>query len=371
MDRFVWAEIDLGAIAHNFREIKKCIKGGAKLCAVVKANAYGHGAVPVAHKALEAGAYYLAVATVSEALELRAAGITAPILILGIVPAEAAGALVEQDITQTVCDFGLAEAISKEAVGRGKRARIHLKVETGMGRIGVRPEEAVALAKKIVTLPSLELEGMFSHFAAADEADKSFVHEQLALFRHAIDGMEEAGIHIPLKHIAESAAILEIPEAHFDMVRAGIITYGLYPAPNVRHTIELRPAMKLVTRIVQLKKISAGTSIGYGREFVAARDSLIATLPIGYADGYIRAYKNFHVDIGGQLAPIAGRVCMDQTMIDVTDVEGVAVGDEVILFGSDAVTIDDAARHLQTINYEITCLISSRVPRVNIQRQGD
>ena len=371
MDRFVWAEIDLGAIAHNFREIKKCIKGGAKLCAVVKANAYGHGAVPVAHKALEAGAYYLAVATVSEALELRAAGITAPILILGIVPAEAAGALVEHDITQTVCDFGLAEAISKEAVGRGKRARIHLKVETGMGRIGVRPEEAVALAKKIVTLPSLELEGMFSHFAAADEADKSFVHEQLALFRHAIDGMEEAGIHIPLKHIAESAAILEIPEAHFDMVRAGIITYGLYPAPNVRHTIELRPAMKLVTRIVQLKKISAGTSIGYGREFVAARDSLIATLPIGYADGYIRAYKNFHVDIGGQLAPIAGRVCMDQTMIDVTDVEGVAVGDEVILFGSDAVTIDDAARHLQTINYEITCLISSRVPRVNIQRQGD
>ena len=365
VDRFVWAEIDLGAIAHNFREIKKCIKGGAKLCAVVKANAYGHGAVPVAHKALEAGAYYLAVATVSEALELRAAGITAPILILGIVPAEAAGALVEHDITQTVCDFGLVEAISKEAVGRGKRARIHLKVETGMGRIGVRPEEAVALAKKIVTLPSLELEGMFSHFAAADEADKSFVHEQLALFRHAIDGMEEAGIHIPLKHIAESAAILEIPEAHFDMVRAGIITYGLWPSREVSHPIHLRPAMKLAAKIAFVKNVHIGESIGYGRQFVAVRESRIATLPLGYADGYIRAYgRKGQVEICGKRAPLAGRVCMDQVMVDVTDIPEAKTGDEAVLFGSGMLTADEAADWLGTINYEVTCLISERVPRV-------
>ncbi|MBQ1914321.1 MAG: alanine racemase [Selenomonadaceae bacterium] len=364
-NRAVWAEINLGAVAHNFREIKKCIKGGAKLCAVVKANAYGHGAVPVAHKALEAGAYYLAVATVPEALELRGAGITAPILILGIVPEEAACELVEHNITQAVCDMGLAKAISAEAVRQGKCARVHLKVETGMERIGVRPEEAISMAKEIFSLPHVELEGLFSHFAAADEKDKSYVQEQLALFRRTIDGIEGQGIRIPLKHIAESAAILEIPEAHFDMVRAGIIEYGLWPSAEVSHPVELRQAMKLQARVAFLKTVHPGESIGYGRQFVASRESRIATLPIGYADGYIRAYgPKGEVEIHGRRVPIAGRVCMDQVMVDVTDLPEVQVGDIATLFGSETLTIDEAAKWLGTINYEVTCLVSGRVPRI-------
>ena len=362
--RDVRAEIDLAAIRHNLTEIRRHINPAAKLCAVVKANAYGHGAIEVAKVAVACGAEFLAVATVAEGLELRRADFKLPILILGLIPSSAAEVVVANNLTATVADFELAEKISSAAVNLRQRAKVHLKVETGMGRIGATPDAAIILAEKISRLPNVELEGMFSHFADADNDDRTFTRRQIEIFRSTAQRIKAAGVAIKIFHLAESAAALDIPDAHFDMVRSGIITYGLYPAPNVRRTIELRPAMKLVARIVQLKKIPAGVSIGYGREFVAERESLIATLPIGYADGYIRAYKNFHADVGGQLAPIAGRVCMDQTMLDVTDIDGVKVGDEVILFGSDAVTIDDAARHLQTINYEVTCLISSRVPRI-------
>ncbi|MBR3748055.1 MAG: alanine racemase, partial [Selenomonadaceae bacterium] len=295
---------------------------------------------------------------------LRQAGFDVPILILGLIPHDAAKIVVENNLTATVADFDLAEKISVAAVKLDKCAKIHLKLETGMGRIGVNPAVAVELAKKISALPNIELEGMFSHFADADSPDKTFTRQQIKIFSDVAEKIRSTGVTIKILHLAESAAILEMPEAHFDMVRSGIISYGLYPSDDVRRTIELKPAMKLVARVARLKKIPAGTLIGYGREFVAQRDSIIATLPIGYADGYIRAYKNFHVEIRGKLAPIAGRVCMDQTMIDVTDIDGVKIGDEVILFGSDAISIDDAARHLNTINYEVTCLISSRVQRI-------
>ncbi len=359
--RDVYAEIDLGAIRHNLTEIRRRVK--SKLCAVVKANAYGHGAVQVARVAVECGADFLAVATVDEGLELRRAGFVEPILILGLIPLTAAQVVVENNLTQTVADMSLAEKLSAAAVELNKVARVHLKIETGMGRIGADPKVAVDLAKKISALPNVELEGLFSHFADADSPDRTFTRRQIELFADTAEKIRASGVAIKIRHLAESAAILDIPEAHFDMCRAGIITYGLYPSDDVRRTIELRPAMKLVARVAWLKKIPAGTSIGYGREFVAQRDSVIATLPIGYADGYIRAYKNFRVDIGGQLAPVAGRVCMDQTMIDVTGLD-VHVGDEVILFGSDAISIDDAARHLNTINYEVTCLVAERVPRI-------
>lgn len=364
--RDVRAEIDLDAVRHNFTEIRRRINPASKLCAVVKANAYGHGALEVSKVAVECGTDFLAVATVDEGLELRRAGFGLPILILGLIPHEAARAVVDNDLTQAVADFALAEKISVAAAGLGKVAKIHLKLETGMGRIGIAADKAVALASEISRLPNVELEGLFSHFADADSSDRTFTNRQIKIFKDVADKILAAGIGIKIRHIAESAAALDIPEAHFDMVRSGIINYGLYPSADVRRTIELKPAMKLVAKIVYLKKIAAGVSIGYGREFVAARDSLIATLPLGYADGYIRAYKGFRVDVRGQLAPIAGRVCMDQTMIDVTDVEGVALGDEVILFGSDLVTIDAAARHLNTINYEVTCLVSARVPRIFI-----
>ncbi|MBR2520126.1 MAG: alanine racemase [Selenomonadaceae bacterium] len=362
--RDVYAEIDLDAIRHNFSEIRRHIKPTSKLCAVVKANAYGHGAIQVSKIAVDCGAEFLAVATVEEGLELRQAGFDVPILILGLIPHDAAKIVVENNLTATVADFDLAEKISVAAVKLDKCAKIHLKLETGMGRIGANPAVAVELAKKISALPNIELEGMFSHFADADSPDKTFTRQQIKIFSDVAEKIRSAGVTIKILHIAESAAILEMPEAHFDMVRSGIISYGLYPSDDVRRTIELKPAMKLVARVAWLKKIPAGTSIGYGREFVAQRDSIIATLPIGYADGYIRAYKNFHVEIRGKSAPIAGRVCMDQTMIDVTDIDGVKIGDEMILFGSDAISIDDAARHLNTINYEITCLISSRVQRI-------
>jgi alanine racemase len=362
--RDVYAEINLDAIRHNLTEIRRHINPASKLCAVVKADAYGHGAVEVSKIAVECGADFLAVATVEEGLELRRAGFKLPILILSLISSRAAEVVAENNLTATVADFEIAEKISAAAVKLDKPIKVHLKIETGMGRIGIAPDNAVELAQKISNLPNVELEGLFSHFADADSADRTFTNQQIKIFSDVAEKIRAAGVAIKIHHLAESAAILDIPDAHFDMVRAGIITYGLYPSDDVRKTIALRPAMKLVARVAFLKKIAAGTSIGYGREFVAERDSVIATLPIGYADGYIRAYKNFHVEIRGQLAPIAGRVCMDQTMIDVTDIDGVKVGDEVILFGSDLISIDDAAKHLHTINYEITCLVSARVERI-------
>ncbi len=366
MFRDACAEINREAIRHNLTEIRRHISPAAKLCAVVKANAYGHGAIEVSKIAAECGADFLAVATVDEGLELRRANFHLPILILGIVPENSVEVLVENRLTPTVVDFGFAKKLSAAAVKFDTTAKVHLKVETGMGRIGVSPEEVVELAKKIHALPNIEIEGIFSHFADADSADKTFTRRQIEIFSSATKKIQEAGIEIKIRHIAESAAILEIPEAHFDMVRSGVITYGMYPSTEVKHTIELKPAMKFKAKVVYLKKISAGTSTGYGRQFVAERDSVIATLPVGYADGYIRAYAGFHAEIRGSLAPIAGRVCMDQFMLDVTDIPGVKIGDEVILFGSEKITAEDAARHLNTINYEVTCLVSERVPRIYI-----
>ncbi len=364
-NRAAWAEVNLGAIRHNYEAIKSCITGGAKLCAVVKADAYGHGAIPVARVAVECGASYLAVATLSEAVELRQAGFTTPILLLGVVLPEDAKDLVDYDVTQVVCQLPLAEAISREAVRQGKTAKVHLKVETGMGRIGVRPEEIGALAGAVRELPGIEIEGMFSHFAMADVKDKAYTKGQLAKFRQALEAVKAAGVELKIRHIAESAAILEIPEAHFDMVRAGIIQYGMWPSAEVSHPIDLQPAMKLCSKVVFLKTLHKGESIGYGRTFIAERESRIATLPIGYADGYIRAYGHGGcVVIRGQRAPIAGRICMDQVMVDVTDIPGVEVGDVATLWGSDTLTVDEAAGWLDTINYELPCLVSKRVPRV-------
>ena len=364
-NRAAWAEIDLRALRHNYEEIKKNIRGGVKLCAVVKADAYGHGAVAVARVAVEAGASYLAVATLGEAIELREAGFTTPILLLGLVLPDEARDIVDYDVTQVVCELPLAEAISREAVRQHKVAKVHLKVETGMGRIGIRPEEIGALAAKVKALPNIEIEGMFSHFAMADSKDKTYTKGQLAKFEQALEAVKAAGVTLKLRHIAESAAILEIPEAHYDMVRAGVIQYGMWPSDEVTHPIELRPVMKLCAKVVFLKTLHKGESIGYGRQFIAARESRIATLPLGYADGYIRAYGNGgSVSFGGRRATIAGRVCMDQVMVDVTDLPDVEEGDTAVLFGDDDITADEAAGWLNTINYEVTCLVSPRVPRV-------
>ena len=365
--RAAWVEIDLGAIAHNYKEIRKHMQPDAKLCAVVKADAYGHGAIAVARKAIAAGAEYLAVATISEAMKLREAGFTTPLLILGLTKPDSSFDIVDAELTQTVCRIDLVQALSAEAVAQGKRVKVHLAVDTGLGRIGVHPAEAADFARVITAMPGIELEGVFSHFALADITDKTFSIEQIRRFQEACDAIAAAGIEVPIRHIAESAAILDLPDVHFDMVRAGILQYGLWPSDEVTHPLQLRPAMKFCARIVYIKTIPPGTSIGYGRNFIAARESRIATISVGYADGYLRAYKGGFVEVRGKRAPIAGRICMDQCMIDVTDIPEAKLGDIVTLFGSETLTADDLARLANTISYEVLCLVSKHVSRIYVE----
>lgn len=363
--RAVWAEVDLKALEENIKNIKSCIKNNAKWCAVVKADAYGHGAIAVARKVIEQGADYLAVAVLSEAVELREAGITTPILILGASPVEAADTIVDYNITQVVFTKEQAESLSLAARRRQKNVKVHMAVDTGMSRIGVRPEVAGEFAKAVAAMPNVELEGMFSHFALADAVDKTFAYKQLDNFKLAIKKTEDAGVKIAIKHIANSAAILEMPEAHFDMVRAGIILYGLWPSDEVKHVIDLKPIMELKAQIVYLKELHPGESISYGCTFTAQRESKIGTLPLGYADGYTRMFSGkAQVEYNGQRAPIAGRICMDQCMVDLTDISGIKQGDAVILYGGTGPSLDEAASWLGTINYELPCMLSPRVPRI-------
>jgi alanine racemase len=366
--RPVWAEVNLGAIAHNIREIRKLIQPGTKLMAVVKADAYGHGAIPVARVALASGAQYLAVAILDEALALRREGITAPILILGHTPPEQACILVEYDLTQTVFSLEVARAISAAAETAGKIVRVHIKVDTGMGRIGVFPDEAPEFAEAISRLPGIFIEGVYTHMACADEQDKAYTRWQFDRFKEAVAGIEARGLTIPLKHVANSATTLDLPEMHLDMVRTGIVLYGLWPSHDVRRVIDLRPAMQLKTRVAYVKQVPAGTSISYGRKFTTNSPSIIATLPLGYADGWSRLLSNkAEVLIHGQRAPLVGRVCMDQCMVDVTRIPGVRPGDEVVLFGVQGeqfLPVEEVASHMGTINYEMVCLISKRVPRI-------
>lgn len=366
----VWAEIDLGAIAHNVKEIRKITASSTKICAVVKADAYGHGAVAVAKAALEAGADQLAVAIISEAIELRKGGVASSILVLGYTPECQAEIVAEYDITQTIFSMDLAQALSEAAVASGKLINVHIKVDTGMSRIGIRPEDAGTFSAAVSKLPNLRIEGVFSHFAASDSNDKSFTYEQYQQFTQALQYIEEAGISIPIRHIANSGAILDLPQMHLDMVRAGIILYGLWPSDEVEKTIDLRPAMKLKTQIAFIKEIPSNTSISYGRTYFTDKPSRIATLPVGYADGWSRLLANkASVFLKQEWAPLVGRVCMDQCMIDVTHISRVMPGEEVLLFGGNDLPVEKIAEWMGTINYEIVCIVGKRVPRVYINKE--
>lgn len=369
--RPAWAEVDLRAIAHNVRELIRVKDPRARMMAVVKANGYGHGAVPVARTALAAGAEWLGVAILNEALELRRAGLTAPILVLGFTPPEQADEVVMNGISQTVYTVEAARTLSEAASRAGRPAMIHLKVDTGMGRIGVTPDDdGLAVARAMAALPGLTLEGIFTHFATADAADKTYARLQFARFIDFLARLEAAGLRFQIRHAANSAALMELPETHLDLVRAGIAIYGLYPSDEVERRFDLRPAMSVKARVAHVKRVPAGTGIGYGRTFVTERPSVVATIPVGYADGYPRSLSSRgFVVIGGRRAPVIGRVCMDQFMIDVTDVPGVGPGDEVVLLGRQgdaAVSADDLARLEGTINYEVVCDFTARVPRVYI-----
>jgi alanine racemase len=370
--RPVWEEINLDNLVHNIRSIRK-ISNCDEIIAVVKADAYGHGAIDIVSELIENGADSLAVAVISEAVELRKVGIEAPILILGFTSPAHFSELLKYDVEQSVFSYDYAELLSKESGKNFKKAKIHICVDTGMGRIGFLPnEESIREVYKISTLPNIKIEGIFSHFSTADETDKSYSIEQMKKFDYFCERLNELGIFLGKKHIGNSAAAIDLPNSHFNAIRPGIVLYGYYPSNEVdRNQIELKPVMQLKTNIVHIKKVPKDFSVGYGRSFITKKESVIATLPVGYADGYTRALNGkAKVIVKGEFSPVVGKICMDQCMIDVSHIKNVSIGDEVILIGSSGdkkFDADDMAEVLGTINYEVICMISRRVPRVYIK----
>lgn len=366
----VYAEINLDAIIHNFHEINNWIGPDCKIMGVIKADGYGHGAVAVAKILVEEKVDVLAVAMINEAVALRKYGMKLPIMILGYTADEQLGDLVKYDIIQTVFSLEMAQMISDIATGMGKTATIHIKMDTGMGRIGFAPDaKALEDITKIYQLPNICVEGLFTHFSSADEEDKETTNKQIQLFEQFRENLERSGISIPIYHAANSAGAMEVPGAHYNLVRTGIALYGLYPSEEVCHTtLALTPALSLISNVIFVKEVPENTPISYGGTYVTKRPTKIATIPVGYGDGYARALSSKgRVIIHGQYAPIIGRVCMDQFMVDVTDIEGVSVRDEAILIGKQGaceITVEEIARHMNTINYEVVCQIGKRVPRV-------
>lgn len=369
--RAVWAQIDLDAAAHNMRQIRKHVGPDVKIAAVVKANAYGHGSVELAKTFAENGADCFAVSSLDEAVELRRyAHIDKEIFILGHTDARRTEELLTYDIEPAVFNLKNAEFFSQEAQRLGKTLRVHIAVDTGMSRVGFQVNEfSVSEIKAIAALPNIEIRGMFTHFAVSDIKDKTFTREQYGHFRWMCKRMEEEGIHIALRHCCNSAAALELPEYYCDMVRPGIIMYGCEPSPDVDiKPYDLRPVMSLRCCIAHVKLIDAGATVSYGRHYTAPLRRKIATLPVGYADGYSRILSG-KVDVlyHGHRVPQVGAICMDQCMIDVSGEANVHAGDEVVLFGRQGdsfIPIEEIAAACGTINYEIMCNISRRVPRV-------
>jgi len=369
-----WAEVDLDAIAHNVREIRRITNKKSEIMGVVKADAYGHGVMEVVRTILENGATCLAVSMLDEAIQLRKNGIDVPILILSYTDPVRVAEIIEYRVTQAVFSHDLAKALSDEAVRQKKNVKIHIKIDTGMTRVGFMPGySAIKNVVEISKLPRLIVEGLFTHFASADEKDKSYTYMQFERFMGICSELNRIGVYIPIKHVANSAAIIEFPEMHLNMVRPGIIQYGMYPSDEVdSNKIDLKPAMTLKANVILIKEVEKNTSISYGRVFTTNRESKIATIPIGYADGYTRLLTGKgQVLINGEMAPVVGKICMDQCMVDVTDLKGdVSVGDEVVLFGMQGdkeIRVEDIARRIGTINYEIVCIIGKRLPRVYLK----
>ncbi len=364
--RPTYAHIDLSAIKDNIREIKKVIPSSTKFMAIVKANAYGHGAVEVSKAAEESGADYLGVATLGEALEIRAASVRTPILVLSETPQQYVERLIDASVTQTVYTLEMAQALSDTARQKGKKAKIHIKIDTGMGRVGVLHKQAVELICKINDLPNVFIEGVFTHFSKADDKKSSFTDKQFKIFTDIIAKLKGLGIDPPIKHAANSAAAILYPHTRLDMVRIGIAMYGLYPFVKGRK-IKIRPALSFKSKVIYLKKVPPGTTLSYGGTFVTKKNTCIATLPVGYADGFFRSMSNKgSVLIKGKKYPIVGRVTMDMTLADVKN-DKIEIGDEAVLIGSQknkSISADEIAGLDNTINYEVICSIGKRVPRV-------
>ena len=366
----IYARIDLDALEHNIEGIKKCKSDDAMLMGVVKAGAYGHGADMVAHELEDMGFDWLAVATADEGIELRNSGIKAPILVLGYCDACQYPELIEWDITPTIYTYDMAKSLDQIAKSAGKTVNIHIKIDSGMSRIGFLVEEkTVETIQAIHAMEYLNIQGIFTHFACADTKDKSHVEQQITKFRWMIDQLKRVGISPDICHCSNSASIMELSTEHMNMVRAGIILYGLYPSDEVSmDVLDLKPVMSLYSHVVHLKEVEAGTTVGYGATYEAKKRTKIATIPVGYADGYPRSLSNkASVLIRGKRAPIIGRICMDQFMVDVTDIPEVDMGDVVTLIGCDGddiLSVEEISEMAGSFNYEFICDVSWRVPRV-------
>jgi alanine racemase len=372
--RPAWVEVNLSHLGHNIRAVQGKLAPGTDIIGIIKADGYGHGAVAVAQVLRENGITAFGVATLDEAVALRDAGAGEDIVILGLTPSLYADILAEYRLTPVVMAHENAEAISRAAEKAGRTLDAYLAVDTGMGRIGLLAHDLTTIeeVRRISSLSHLKVKGIFSHFATADAADKRFARHQEQLFLAYAEAMRTAGIPVASRTMANSAAVMELPSTHFEAVRPGIVLYGCYPSAEVDPAaLPILPAMSVKAAIVRLAKVPPGFSVGYGRRFVAERESLIATLPLGYADGLPRPYSPLgHVLVRGCVAPLAGNICMDQCMVDVTDVPGVSLGDEVLLMGSDgthAILADDIAAATGTINYEVVCAFGQRLPRIYVR----
>ena len=364
--RSTWAEIDLRAIEHNYAQVRKAVGRDTNIMVVVKANAYGHGTVEVATVLEKLGADYLGVATMDEAVRLRDHGVKTPILVLGSILPDEIKPAIERDITLTICSLDLIEAISRRA-GESGKVKVHIKIDTGMGRIGVWHEEAVDFIKRLSKEKNIIMEGIYTHFSSAGR-DDFFTGYQIEAFEKLLSDLEKNWINIPLRHAANSIATVDFKRSHQNLVRPGLIIYGMYPKHTFPKLIKLKPALSLKTRIVFIKETPPGRSISYGRTYITQHQTRIATLPIGYADGYSRNLSNrAEVLVRGQRASVVGKVTMDQTMIDIGHIKGARVGDEVVLIGKqgrEEIRAEKLARLAGTIAYETVCGISNRVPRV-------
>ncbi len=378
--RRTWAEIDLDAVKQNFQAVRRAVNPNAKVCCVVKADAYGHGAVRMAQEYEALGADWFAVSNLEEALQLRLSGIAKPILVLGFTPAEQAKALAEHHISQCVYSSDYAEELSRHAQEAGVTVKIHVKVDTGMSRLGFyfqdinRDEATVQEVKAACTLPGLYPEGIFTHFAVSDggKDGDAFTMRQFGCFKEMIEALLREDVEFEVRHCANSAAIFDYPLSHLDMVRAGIVIYGLSPSGELRNRPALSPALSLRSVVSHVKTVKPGATVSYGRDFTADREMKIATVPVGYADGYPRRLSpgGAQVLIHGKRCPILGRICMDQLMADVSHLDGVKIGDLVTLIGRDGeeeLTADQLAAWEGTINYEVVCALSKRVPRVYLK----
>ena len=362
--RPTWAEIDLKNLEHNLSQIKGRVTPGTKILVTVKADAYGHGLIPVAKRLSARGVDFFGVASIDEGIKLREAGIGSPVLILGLILKSDMAPLFKYNFSTTVCEEELPKALNNMARKLGKRINVQVKVDTGMGRIGVQHYDAYNLVAKISKLKHINIEGVFTHFAFAD-LNKEFTFYQIDLFDRLIKRLNKNGVNIPLVHAANSMGLLDYKNSHFNMVRPGLIIYGLYPKGNLK--IKLKPVLSLKTRIVFIKNVSRGIGISYGHDYVTQKATRIATLPIGYGDGYPRNLSNkAEVLIGGKRFRMCGKICMDQIMIDLKGAES-KVGDEVVLIGvqgKEKITAEELALKSGTIPYEIVCGLGSRIPRV-------